>query len=73
MISGLPWQFGGYDSELPLKRELFRFLVRGLRFHMPCGTAKKKKKILDLEGRKDLPEGASTQGCVRVHSVLNFV
>ena len=41
--SGLPWRSSGQDSELPLQtRALVQSLVRELRSHMPCSTAKEK-------------------------------
>ena len=40
----LPWPSSGWDSALPTRGAQLRSLVRELRSHMPCGTAKKTKQ-----------------------------
>ena len=54
---GLPWRSSGWDSALPLQGAWVRPLVRELRSSMPCGVAKKKKKLnmpckTDVRGSK---------------------
>lgn len=43
-FQGLSWRSGGQDSTLSMKRAWVQSLVGEVRFHMPHGTADKKKK-----------------------------
>ena len=52
---GLPWQSGGWDSELPLQGMRVQFLFGDLRYRMWCSTHTKK------EGRRWLL-GAGERG-----------
>ena len=43
-MSGIPWQFSGYDSLVSLLRLWVQFLVTELRSYKPNDVAKKKKR-----------------------------
>lgn len=48
-IRGLPWQFSGWDSMLPLPGSWVRSLVGDIRSHIPLRKAKNKEKMKKIE------------------------
>ena len=58
-IEGVPWQFSGYDSALPLQGAWVRSLVGELRFH---SLAKNQTKTTELFVETGSSVNAQTKG-----------